>query len=521
MAEHLAAPATGPVRAPSGRRDAARRSPCAKLRGVSDAPMSAAAGRDLPAGGIGPEALTAADLAAHTGGQLVRDSLRPIRGAAVDSRVLRPGELFVALAGERTDGHRFLRDAVMAGAAGLVLANAPDDITLAALGDVTIVVVDDPLAALHRLAAAWRSLFRPLVIGVTGSIAKTSTKEAVATVLGARGKTLRSEGNQNNEIGLPLTLLRLAPDDVNAVLEMGMYAGGEIAELARLAQPQIGVVTAVLGVHLSRIGTIEAVENAKAELVEALPAEGVAVLNADDERVRGMARRTAARAITYGFAAHADVGAERVRSAGTAGMRFTVRIADPRGPVRLAATIPTLGRLSVHNALAGVAVGLAVGLSPEAIVGALAGGWHAPHRGELIRTGGITIVDDSYNAAPASVEAALDLLAGLPGRHVAVLGEMLELGPAGPAAHLEVGRAAARVCSLLITVGAGASEIARGAREAGMDPAAVLEIDRPAAASRIRGATRPGDVVLIKASRGIELDVLVADLVDQLGPYQA
>ena len=478
--------------------------------------MSADAGRDLPAGGIGPKALSAAELARHSGGRLVRDSRRPIRGAAVDSRVLRPGELFVALAGERTDGHRFLREAVRAGAAGLLVATAPDDATLATLGDVTIVVVDDPLAALQRLAEAWRAQFRPLVVGVTGSIAKTSTKEAVATVLAARGKTLRSEGNQNNEIGLPLTLLRLASDDVNAVLEMGMYTRGEIAELARLAQPQIGVVTAVLGVHLSRIGTIEAVEDAKAELLEALPADGVAVLNADDERVRRMAGRTAARTISYGFAADADVGAERVRSAGTAGMRFTLRIAGPGGATRLAATIPALGRLSVHNALAGVAVGLAVGLSPAAIVAALAVGWTAPHRGELVRVGGITIVDDSYNAAPASVGAALELLAGLPGRHVAVLGEMLELGDAAPAAHLEVGRAAARVCSLLITVGEGASGIARGAREAGMDPAAVLETERRTAASLIRRTTRPGDVVLVKASRGIELDVLVAELVDEL-----
>ena len=493
----------------------ARRSPCAKLPGVSDALSSARTGRAQPWGGIGPKALTAADVVAGTNGRLIRDSHRPIHGAAVDSRVLRPGELFVALPGERTDGHRFLREAVMAGAAGLLVAAEPDPATLASVGDVTIVVVEDPLVALHRLAAAWRAQFRPLVVGVTGSIAKTSTKEAVAAVLSMSGRTLRSAGNQNNEIGLPLTLLRLGPDDVNAVLEMGMYTGGEIAELAALAKPRIGVVTAVLGVHLSRIGSIEAIENAKAELVEALPDDGVAILNADDARVRRMAGRTAARSITYGFAADADIGAERVRSAGTAGMRFTLRLPGDGGdrPVRLAASIPALGRLSVHNALAGAAAGVAAGMTPKTILAGLARGWSAPHRVELVPAGDFTILDDSYNAAPASTIAALDLLAGLPGRHVAVLGEMLELGDAADAAHREVGRAAAGLLSLLVSVGPGAAGIAAGALEAGMEPGAVIEVeDRTAAADAIRERARAGDVVLVKASRGVELDRLVDEL---------
>jgi UDP-N-acetylmuramoyl-tripeptide--D-alanyl-D-alanine ligase len=499
----------------SHRAEPARRSPCAKLRGVSDAPSSARTGRAQPWGGIGPKALTAADVVGLTGGRLIRDSLRPIHGAAVDSRVVRPGELFVALPGERTDGHRFLREAVMAGAAALLVATEPEPSTMAALGDVTIVAVDDQLAALQRLAAAWRTQFRPLVVGVTGSIAKTSTKEAIAAVLAVRGRTLRSTGNQNNEIGLPLTLLRLGPDDVNAVLEMGMYTGGEIAELAALAKPRIGVVTAVLGVHLSRIGSIEAIENAKAELVEALPADGFAILNADDPRVRRMASRTQARAITYGFAADADVGAERVRSAGTAGMRFTLRIPGSRvdDAVRVPASIPTLGRLSVHNALAAAATGVAAGMDPADIVAGLAAGWSAPHRIELVPAGDFTILDDSYNAAPASTVAALDLLAGLPGRHLAVLGEMLEFGDAAEAAHREVGRAAAGVCSLIVTVGAGSVGIADGAREAGIDPGAVLEAeDRAAALALVRDRARAGDVVLVKASRGVELDWLVDQL---------
>ena len=288
--------------------------------------------------------------------------------------------------------------------------------------------------------------------GVTGSIAKTSTKEAVAAVLGRRFRTLRNEGNQNNEVGLPLTLMRLGPEHEAAVLEMGMYTGGEIADLARIARPRIGVVTAVQPVHLSRIGSLEAIEAAKGELLEALPADGAAILNADDPIVRRMGTRSAARSVTYGFAADADVGAEAVESAGTAGMRFVLRTDAGSRPV----TIPTLGRLSVHNALAGAAVGGAAGLSLDEIAAGLAAGWSAPHRVQLVRLGGVTIVDDSYNASPRSVVAALDLLAGLPGRRAAVLGEMLELGEASDEGHHVVGEAAARTVDWLVVVGPGA-----------------------------------------------------------------
>ena len=226
--------------------------------------------------------------------------------------------------GERTDGHEYLDRAAAAGAGALIVSRTPDGPTLDALGDVTVVLVADGLRALGALGAAWRRRFAPVVVGITGSIAKTSTKEAVATVLGRRFTTLRSEGNQNNEIGLPLTLLRLGPEHEAAVLEMGMYIGGEIADLAAMAAPRIGVVTAVQPVHLSRIGTIDAVARAKAELVEALPPDGTAVLNADDPRVAAMAGSTAARVMTYGFDPGADVGAEDVASAGAAGMRFTL-----------------------------------------------------------------------------------------------------------------------------------------------------------------------------------------------------
>ncbi len=461
-------------------------------------------------------AFTADELARATGGTLLARSARRIRGGAVDSRLVRPGSLFVALPGERTDGHRYLGAAVAAGAAAVVVTEPPQD--PAALGDVTILAVADGLRALHAIAAAWRTRFDPLVVGVTGSIAKTSTKEAVAAVLGRGLRTLKSEGNQNNEIGLPLTILALGPEHEAAVLEMGMYVGGEIADLARIARPRIGVVTAVQGVHLSRIGSLDAIEAAKAELVEALPPDGTAILNADDPRVRRMAARTSARALTYGFHPAADVTADDVVSAGFGGMRFVLRAGGLRRPV----AIPTLGRLAVHNALAAAATGSAAGLGPDVIVDGLSTGWGAPHRTELVRAGVVAIVDDSYNASPGSVRAALDLLAGLPGRRVAVLGEMLELGDAHDAAHLEVGAAAAAVLDLLVVVGVGAAGIAEGASRAGMPSSRIASVpDAATAADLLLGRLGDGDVVLVKASRGAALETVVDALRAGLDPGEA
>jgi UDP-N-acetylmuramoyl-tripeptide--D-alanyl-D-alanine ligase len=466
-----------------------------------------------PAGGEPQPGLTADDLVAATGGRPLARSDRLVLGAAVDSRTVVRGNLFVALPGEHVDGHDFVGAAIDAGAAAVLVSRPPDAVALDAV-DASVVLVPDPLRAFGAIAGAWRSRFDPLVVAVTGSIAKTSTKEAIATVLSAELATLKNEGNLNNEIGLPLTLMRLRPDHQAAVLEMGMYVGGEIAELARIGRPEIGVVTAVQPVHLSRIGTIEAVEQAKGELVEALPPDGVAILNADDERVRRMASRTGARSTTYGFAADADVRAESVSSAGLAGMRFRLIAAGESRD----ASIPTLGRLAVHNALAGAAVGLAAGISIDNVVEALAAGWSAPNRGVLVRAGGATIVDDSYNASPGSVLAALELLAGLPGRRIAVLGEMLELGDAHEAGHEQVGKAAAAVVDRLVVVGAGAGGIARGASRAGLAAAAIVELPhRAAAVEALVGSIGPGDVVLVKASRGVALDVLVDELVARIG----
>lgn len=483
------------------------RSACATLAPVTDVDPPS------PAPGVPPApALTADDLVRLTGGRLLARSERPIRGAAVDSRRVAPGQVFVALPGDRTDGHAFVVEAVRRGAAALLVTRPVAD--PAALGDVSVVRVADGISALGAVAAGWRQRFDLLVVGVTGSIAKTSTKEAVAAVLGRRFRTLRNEGNQNNEIGLPMTVLRIGPEHEAAVLEMGMYSGGEIAELARIARPRIGVITAVLPVHLARIGSLEAIEAAKGELLEALPRDGTAVLNADDRIVREMGRRTIARSLTYGFDEAADVSAERVESAGLDGMRFVLRVEGGRQPV----AIPTLGRLSVHNALAAAAVGRAAGLSLDEIAAGLATGWSAPHRVQVVQVAGVTLIDDTYNASPRSMIAALDLLAGVPGRRWAILGEMLELGEASEDGHRAVGEAAARAADWLVVVGRDAAAIAEGAVNGGMDLQRITVVpDLDSVIATLPPRLRAGDVVLVKASRGIGLDRLVAGLRDELG----
>ncbi|MCU0504652.1 MAG: UDP-N-acetylmuramoyl-tripeptide--D-alanyl-D-alanine ligase [Chloroflexi bacterium] len=461
----------------------------------------------------GPAALSADDIVAATGGTLLARSDRPVRRGAVDSRAVEPGCLFVALPGTRVDGHDFVAEAIAAGAAAVLIGRTLDERAAAAVaaapGGVTVVRVDDPLAGLQRIAAAWRARFAPLVVGVTGSVGKTSVKEAVAAVLASRLRTLKSPGNANNEIGLPLALLRLDGSVEAAVLEMGMYTGGEIADLARIGRPSIGIVTAVAPVHLERAGSVEAIAAAKAELVEALPPDGTAILNADDPVVRAFDRRTAARVVRYGTAPDADVRAEDVRAAGAAGTAFMLVASGQRREV----VTPALGRHSALNGAAAAAAGLAAGLTIDAIAGALAQGWSAEHRAQLLDLGRYRLLDDTYNAAPPSMLAALELLSTLPGRPVAVLGEMLELGDLSDAGHRAVGEAAGRAVDELVTVGPGADRIADAAVGAGLAAGRAHRVaDRAAAAAVLRGIVRDGDVVLVKASRGAALDLLVAEL---------
>ena len=461
--------------------------------------------RDAPA-------LSATDIADATGGSVLRRSPRPMRGAAVDSRRVRSGEVFFALPGERTDGHAYLHDAARAGAAGLAVTRPVDAATLDRLGDVSVVRTADGLGGLHALATAWRGRFELPVVGVTGSVAKSSTKEAIATVLATRRSVLRSEGNENNEIGVPLAVLHLGPEHDVAVLEMGMYVPGDIAVLCRIARPSIGVVTAVRPIHLSRAGSIDAIATGKAELVEALPADGLAVLNADDPRVLAMASRTAARVTSYGFAGEADVRADAIAPRGLDGMAFDLITARGSRPV----TLPRLGRHAVHNALAAAAVALELGLSLDEIATGLGEVWALPHRSAVIRLGDVTLIDDSYNAGPDSMLAALAALADLPGRHVAVLGEMAELGELSEDAHRAVGEEAGRALDLLVAVGEAAGTLADAALSVGLHPDALIRVrDADAAVAALEPALRPGDVVLVKASRSVGLERVAEGLGDR------
>lgn len=455
-----------------------------------------------------------------------------VNEVCLDSRQAGPGSLFLALVGERADGHDYVPAALAAGArvalvekpvADLPCVDTIDRSAPGVLAPAVTVRVPNTLTALQSLAAATRRHYPDLrVIGITGSVGKTTTKEAVASVLGARYRVLRSGGNRNNEIGLPLTLLTVRPEHEAAVLEMGMYQTGEIAHLCRIAAPQAGLVTNVEPVHLERLGTIERIAEAKSELVRALPVDGWVALNADDPRVLAMASLTHARVVTYGLGSGADVCASEMQDLGLQGNDFTVEVGPAMAtshfePVRRLRT-HMLGPTAVRAALAGVTVGLLEGL-----------GWNEIQQGlddlgqglRLVsRQGanGITILDDSYNASPSAVLAALEFLSGLPGRRVAVLGDMLELGAIEAEGHRQVGRVAARTCDLLLTVGTRARDIAASAGEAGLHSSCILAVaDSASAVERLFAWLRPGDLVLIKGSRGMHMEEIV-DALQQGAP---
>jgi len=447
------------------------------------------------------------DLLAAVGGRLIGsgESAVSVSGASVDSRHVTPGSIFVALRGERVDGHAFVADAFHAGAVAALVERSVD---LPAGVDAPQIVVPDALRALQDLAAWWRARHAVRVVGITGSTGKTIAKEIVADVASRGLVTLRNEGNLNSETGLPMTLLRLRPEHEAAVLEMSMYTVGEIARLAEIAQPEVGVVLAVHPTHLERAGSIERIAEAKSELPRALPSDGLAVLNADDPRVAAMREVTPADVTTFGLGADADVRAADIVSRGLDGTEFT--LSAPWGTRRLRSGTP--GRHLVPHALAAAAVAERLGIGLDEVEEALAAGSHAAHRmavGEA--RSGATLVDDTYNASPVSVAAALDFLAEssvVPGgRRIAVLGDMLELGPDEERLHREIGARAASAADALIAVGERGRWIAEGARAAGAP--AVRETDDPAEAVALLErelAPGPGDLVLLKASRGVGLD---------------
>jgi len=455
-------------------------------------------------------------------GRPVHASERVITGAAIDSRQVNPGSLFVALPGERHDGHEFVADAFQRGALlALVDRKLGPEIPVADLRRKTrelpelelpcALRVKDALKALQAIARHWRSLLNLRVIGITGSVGKSTTKEVAADLLLRRYRTHKNPGNLNNEIGLPLSLLQLTPAHERSVLEMGFYVPGEIALLCDIARPQVGVVTNVSQVHLERAGSLEAIIQGKSELVESLPPapEGTAILNYDEPEVRGMAERTQAAVFNYGLSDQADLWASDIEGLGLEGVRFVLHHRGERFHLR----VPMLGRHSVHTALRAAAVGLVEGLNWDEILTGLQRSHSQLRLVTVSGPGGSLLLDDTYNAAPPSVIAALNLLEELEGRRVAVLGDMLELGEFEEHGHRMVGARAAEVVEELVTVGKRARWIGEEAVRAGLPKSRLTKLkDSQAAVEHLRGRIGAGDVVLVKGSRGVQMDLIVSAL---------
>lgn len=440
-----------------------------------------------------------------------------ITGVSTDTRTLRPGDLFIPLRGPRRDGHDFIAQAFAAGAAasltqhppsrrgGGVLAPAPRHGAGGAEAR-PLVHVADTLRALSDLAAFYRRRVALTVVGITGSVGKTTTAALCAAALGARYRTVRTRDDWNAEIGVPLTVLGLRPGDDVAVIEMAMRGLGQIADLVRVAAPQIGVVTNIGETHLELLGSLDNITRAKGELVAGLPPGGTAVLNADDERALGLRRLARGAVVTYGAAPHATVRAEDAVFA-DGGMRF--RVIRPDGEITVA--LPAWGTHLVSNALAAAAVAHTLGVGLDEVRRGLERWAPAKMRLQPLRVGDVLIINDAYNASPASLAAAFEVLAhlGRGRRRVVVLGEMRELGPQSPSWHREAGaRAAAVAAVLVVSGGSDAAAVAAGARGAGAVDVHLVP-DASAAAASLLSLMRPGDVVLIKGARAMGMERVV------------
>lgn len=456
--------------------------------------------------------LTVADISTAVSGRVVSGApLQPVGGVSIDSRSLRPGDVFFAIRGERFDGHRFAADALAAGASGAVVSDA-SAVSASSAGRATIVQVADTTAALQALALHVRRASHSRVVAITGSAGKTTTKEIAAEFLGLRYRVFRNQGNLNNHIGLPLSLLELRKAPDVAVVELGMSHAGEIRLLASLAEPDVRVWTLVAEVHSAFFDSIDGIADAKAELLEGATADQVVVANANDPRIMTRVGRSHARLVTFGIGVAADVSAVAVEDLGLDGSSAEVVTSAGRALFR----VPLLGRGHLANVLAATAVALEFGVPLEAVAKRARTITPAPRRGEVIHLDGdVTLVDDSYNSNPRALERMLEVVARLPEsrRRVAVLGEMLELGDATLSLHEACGRrAAAAGVALLVTVGGhAAGAMAAAAIDAGVPASAVMHVETGGEAARLlEGWLRAGDVVLVKGSRGTRTDV-VAD----------
>jgi UDP-N-acetylmuramoyl-tripeptide--D-alanyl-D-alanine ligase len=430
-----------------------------------------------------------------------------VERVTTDSREAGHGDLFIALPGERYDGHAFVSEALRKGAVAAVVSRVPDEFR--ANEGHWLLKVEDTVRAYQQLAGHHRLRFDVPIVAVTGSNGKTTTKEMVAAVLSERGTVLKTAGNLNNRIGVPRTLLELTPEHQAAVIEMGVDQLGQTSRLCEIVRPTIGVITNIGPDHLEWFGTLEASAQAKAELLDYLHPDDTAVLNADDVYFDYLAARARCRVVSFGGGEHADVRAEGGVADNSSGMTLGVHLPGRARPTKV--MLPAHGAHNVSNALAAAAVGYVLGMKMPAIGRGLGRFRPAAMRSEVMAVGGITLINDCYNANPA-----LDLLSdlGRGRRSIAVLGDMLELGPTASALHREVGEYAARKgIGHLVAVGDLARDIAAGARRQGFPAESTHEVPTAAEAAKVvKALLDPQDVVLIKASRRLRLE----DVVDQL-----
>ena len=465
--------------------------------------------------------LTGSWVAAAMAGSIVAgDAAREFTGVSIDTRTLRAGELYVALRGDRFDGAEFAPAAISGGAGGVVVSRRGGR-GLGDPGSAVVIEVDDALDALQALAHRVRRESGTRVVAITGSAGKTTTKEVTAEFLSARYRVMRTRGNFNNHIGLPLSLIELRQRPEIAVVELGMNHAGEISRLVDIAAPDVRVWTNVGDAHLGFFGSLDDVADAKAEILEDATSSTLLVANADDDRIAARTASFAGRVVTFGIDRPADVRASAVADRGLAGM--SARVTSRQGAIDV--VTPLVGRGNLANVLAAVAVALEFDVPLAAIAERASTLRPAAHRGEIVRLSDVTLIDDSYNANPTATRAALDVLAAEPGarpplgRRVAVIGEMLELGDHAVALHEDVGRAAAAHVHELIAVGgAPAAAMAAAAVAAGMPQASVRHcVTSGEAADVVAALVHTGDVVLVKGSRGVRTDIVVDRLKAERG----
>jgi len=449
--------------------------------------------------------LKALEILDETGGKLIcGNQFKDVKGVSVDSRAVRPGELFIPLKGDKFDGHDFISQALAREAAGFLTERWDSGLRalISEFDDVFVLKVDDTSAALRALAAGVRRRLQATVIGVTGSTGKTCTKNFLESILSKSMMVMAAPKNYNNEIGVPLTIFMATEQTEALIVEMGMRGPGQIRELCEIAKPRIGIVTNIGDTHIELLGSRQSIAAAKGELLESLPAKGLAVLNADDAWTSKLAPLTKAKVVTFGLSPGADVRAQDIRLDDKARAHFELVFSGGRFTVALG--VP--GKHSVFNALAAAAVALNMDMDASGIKAGLAEARVADMRLTIsANSRGVIIINDTYNANPTSVKAALETASAykVPGRRIAVMGDMAELGALSEQAHYDIGATIAKSSiDFLVIVGNEAINTRRGATEAGFDADNIRTYkDKEEAIIFLRRLTRPNDIVLIKASR--------------------